>query len=126
MKIFYDDNGKVTGYVSGAYSEIEENISIPGSNELIASEDIKLRIEDVTDPLTYEAIKVEGGEVVELSKKDIEKQETAKKDQIKVMEEITKNNPQTTTVPTIEELQAQINDLKSIIQDRKPTPDKTA
>ena len=126
MKIFYDDNGKVTGYVSGAYSEIEENISIPGSNELIASEDIKLRIEDVTDPLTYEAIKVEGGEVVELSKKDIEKQETAKKDQIKVMEEITKNNPQTTTVPTIEELQDQINDLKSIIQDSKPTPDKTA
>ena len=59
MKIFYDKQGNVVGFVDGATDDIESGISMKGATEATVPDDIADRIVDPFDPLTHQDITID-------------------------------------------------------------------
>lgn len=93
MKIFYDDSGKVVGYIQAATAEIESNISMPGASEIKATDEIKKRMEDPNDDLNHELIKVEDNRVCELSKNEVDELLSKKEEEAKILADVMKVQP---------------------------------
>lgn len=64
MKVFYDDQGTVVGWVNGSNPSIEQEISVVGASDTKVSEDLAAVINDPSTPTPLDSLQVVDGEVV--------------------------------------------------------------
>lgn len=59
MKIFYDKDGNVTGFVEGATPEIEANIKMKGQKEVTLPDDVAALVMEPGEPLSATDITID-------------------------------------------------------------------
>lgn len=64
MKIFYNEQGRVVGWVEGANQDAEQGISIAGTSEVEATADIASAITDTSISTPLDSLHMVDGEVV--------------------------------------------------------------
>ncbi len=77
MKIFYDQDGNVAGYVKGVSLSIENNISIPNTDSYQVPLGLAKQVRNPKNPLQPRHLKVKSGKIVEMSPKEKEKADDA-------------------------------------------------
>lgn len=64
MKVFYNEQGQVVGWVEGANQDAEQGITMAGTNEIVATPDIASAVTDPSISTPLEQLQVVDGEVV--------------------------------------------------------------
>ena len=64
MKLFYDENGKVIGSVTGASPEIEAAIKVPDTKEIYVPPELAEKLDSPDDALSPRDLCVENDEII--------------------------------------------------------------
>ena len=64
MKVFYNDQGQVVGWVSGSNQDTESGVTMPGTLEATPTAELERVISSTTSPTPLTSIQVVDGEVV--------------------------------------------------------------
>lgn len=64
MKVFYNEQGQVVGWVSGSNPDIEEGVKMPSALEATPTTELESAISDIVQPTPLNSLRVIDGEVV--------------------------------------------------------------